>query len=143
MDEDRLVMFKRIVSTPAPPLPLPASRDLADLVARLLEKAPNRRLGSGPGGGADVRSHRWFRDLDWAAFKARTLKAPYKPPAATPSPPDGAAAASGAATAAAAAAALDAAAAVAASNFIPAREPAHFAQYRRKPYVSKGNFKDF
>ena len=50
-----------------------------DLVARLLERKPSRRLGMGPGGADDVRRHKWFDTLDWDALHARKLDPPRKP----------------------------------------------------------------
>ena len=50
-----------------------------DLVARLLERKPSRRLGMGPGGTDDVRRHKWFDALDWDALHARKLEPPRKP----------------------------------------------------------------
>ena len=50
-----------------------------DLVTRLLERKPSRRLGMGPGGADDVRRHKWFDSLDWDALHARKLDPPRKP----------------------------------------------------------------
>jgi hypothetical protein len=40
---------------------------------------PDKRLGSGPGGASEIRSHRWFAKLDWQALEERRLTAPLKP----------------------------------------------------------------
>ena len=50
-----------------------------DLVSRLLERKPMRRLGMGPGGVNDVRKHRWFDGLDWDALQTRKLAPPRQP----------------------------------------------------------------
>ena len=44
---------------------------LQDLIARLLERKPARRLGMQAGRAADVKRHRWFEGLDWEALGAR------------------------------------------------------------------------
>ena len=51
----------------------------ADLIFKLLQVSPERRLGSGPGGAAEVKAHRWFARVDWAALAARRLPAPIVP----------------------------------------------------------------
>lgn len=116
MEEDRLAMFKRVCACEYE-MPQGLSRELKDLVARLLVRNPASRLGAGPAGAADVRNHRWFHGFDWAAFRAKTMPAPYVPRIKSPEE--------------------------AAANFKPVKEPAHFAAYRQKHYVSQGHFKDF
>ena len=53
--------------------------ELQDLVSRLLERKPNRRLGMGSAGVDEVRKHRWFDGLDWDALHSRKLAPPRKP----------------------------------------------------------------
>lgn len=50
-----------------------------DFMTRLLEREPCDRLGCLKGGSADVRTHQWFRGLDFAALEAREVPAPYVP----------------------------------------------------------------
>ena len=49
------------------------------MVSKLLVRNPAYRLGTGKGGAADVKRHPWFGGFDWAAFSARTMRAPYVP----------------------------------------------------------------
>ncbi len=40
---------------------------------------PEKRLGSGPTGTDEIKSHRWFSRIDWKALEARLLPAPIMP----------------------------------------------------------------
>ncbi|MEW5320291.1 MAG: hypothetical protein WDW38_011373 [Sanguina aurantia] len=52
----------------------------ADLIFKLLQVNPEKRLGSDPRHGADeIKNHPWFARLDWAAVQAKKLPAPIKP----------------------------------------------------------------
>ena len=46
-----------------------------DLVRKLLTADRSKRLGNLKGGGDDIRRHKWFRGLDWAAIFNKTEKA--------------------------------------------------------------------
>ncbi len=54
----------------------PVARDLLD---RLLEKDPTKRLGCLSGGAEDIKRHPWFRDVRWDLLEQLRIKAPYKP----------------------------------------------------------------
>eukprot|EP00199_Chlamydomonas_sp_CCMP681_P000070 CAMPEP_0119102536 /NCGR_PEP_ID=MMETSP1180-20130426/1251_1 /TAXON_ID=3052 ORGANISM="Chlamydomonas cf sp, Strain CCMP681" /NCGR_SAMPLE_ID=MMETSP1180 /ASSEMBLY_ACC=CAM_ASM_000741 /LENGTH=1028 /DNA_ID=CAMNT_0007086843 /DNA_START=136 /DNA_END=3222 /DNA_ORIENTATION=+ len=51
----------------------------ADLIFKLLQVNPEKRLGSGPLGAQEIKNHRWFAKLDWKALEARKLPAPIRP----------------------------------------------------------------
>lgn len=74
------------------PLMLPngLSHSARDLIGGLLRKTPENRLGFH--GAMDVRSHDFFKDIDWAALKERRVAAPLPVPVAlrTLNPTDGA-----------------------------------------------------
>lgn len=55
--------------------------DLApqDLISRLLERKPTRRLGMLNGRAADIKRHKWFDGLDWDALEARKMEPPRLP----------------------------------------------------------------
>lgn len=55
------------------------SAEAADLIYKLLQVNPERRLGSGRGGAEDIKHHRWFAQVDWAGLKEKTIPAPIKP----------------------------------------------------------------
>ncbi len=50
-----------------------------DLIERLLEKDPQKRLGALANGAADVRAHPWFREVNWDLLVAGQLRPPFKP----------------------------------------------------------------
>ena len=41
------------------------SRGCVDLISKLLKQSPQKRLGNGKGGTADIQKHRWFSGFDW------------------------------------------------------------------------------
>jgi len=51
------------------------SAECIDLLTRLLEKDPTRRLGT-KGGGKEIRQHPWFRGTDWHAVFEREIPMP-------------------------------------------------------------------
>lgn len=50
-----------------------------DLIERLLEKDPHKRLGALANGAADVKAHPWFREVNWHLLETGQLRPPYKP----------------------------------------------------------------
>ena len=56
-----------------------ASPPLQDLVSRLLERKPARRLGMLSGRAGDIKKHKWFEGLDWEALEARKVEPQRKP----------------------------------------------------------------
>ena len=52
---------------------------LQDLLTRLLERKPARRLGMLQGQANDVKNHPWFAGIDWDSLAARKLMAPRTP----------------------------------------------------------------
>ncbi|XP_029422197.1 ribosomal protein S6 kinase alpha-4 isoform X2 [Nannospalax galili] len=63
----------------SPPFPLRIGPVAQDLLQRLLCKDPKKRLGAGPQGAQEVKSHLFFQGLDWAALAARKIPAPFRP----------------------------------------------------------------
>lgn len=55
-----------------------------DLIRSLCEADISKRIGSLRGGAEDVRSHAFFRGIDWPALYAGRVRAPWRPP---PKPP--------------------------------------------------------
>jgi p70 ribosomal S6 kinase len=49
------------------------------LFLKLLQKEPSRRLGNGPSGGDDIKSHKWFRSINWKKLETRELQPKFKP----------------------------------------------------------------
>ena len=48
-------------------MPKKMSADLKDLLIKLLSRNPIERLGA-KGGASDIKSHPFFKDIDWNAF---------------------------------------------------------------------------
>jgi len=70
-----------------PNFPDTLSQEAKDLIKKLLEKKPFRRLGCPPGGVQDVKDHSWFKKdmkgfhskFSWEELETRTLDAPFCP----------------------------------------------------------------
>lgn len=45
----------------------------------LLQRDPDKRLGSGPEGAFDIKNHPFFKDVQWADLLAKKIKPPWKP----------------------------------------------------------------
>lgn len=55
------------------------SVEASDLLARLLERNPKRRLGSGPRGVDEIKSHPFFNGIDWKLVYDKKYAAPFVP----------------------------------------------------------------
>lgn len=77
-DDDKEILFNKILNhvlTFPPELQL--SSDCKDLLFKLLEKDPVRRLSHFDGKGiAAIRKHKFFKDIDWAKIENRELEQP-------------------------------------------------------------------
>jgi serine/threonine protein kinase len=61
-------------------LPYYLSADAKDLLTRFLRKEPKKRLGSNmPKDLQTIKSHRFFRKINWKQLEARELEAPIQP----------------------------------------------------------------
>lgn len=68
-------MLKRLHKGPLV-LPRALSPAARDLLTRLLNKRPEKRLGSGEGGGAEVMAHDFFTHINWEAMRAGRVYTP-------------------------------------------------------------------
>ncbi|XP_023730191.1 serine/threonine-protein kinase AtPK1/AtPK6 [Lactuca sativa] len=55
------------------------SGEAHSLLKGLLQKDPLMRLGSGARGGDDIKSHKWFRTINWKKLELRELQPKFKP----------------------------------------------------------------
>ncbi|XP_002511480.3 serine/threonine-protein kinase AtPK2/AtPK19-like [Ricinus communis] len=76
--KDRKKLQERIIKEKIK-LPSFLSSEAHSLLKGLLQKEPSRRLGSGPSGGDEVKSHKWFRSINWKKLEARELIPKFKP----------------------------------------------------------------
>merc|ERR1712060_387282 len=82
-------MYRKILQEPLrwrPPLgdkatgkPVAEYTPAVDMLARLLERNQERRLGSGPTDAEEIKSHSWFKDIDFGALLRREVEAQFKP----------------------------------------------------------------
>ena len=57
---------------------IPMTEEMKDIIKRLLEKNPAKRLGSN-GDADEIVNHPWFQDFDWESLIGKKLEAPFKP----------------------------------------------------------------
>lgn len=60
-------------------LPAYLTPDARDLIRRLMKRQVSQRLGSGSGDGLEVRSHPFFKNVNWKDVFERRLEPPIKP----------------------------------------------------------------
>lgn len=60
-------------------LPPYLSSEAHSLLKGLLQKEVSRRLGSGPGGSNEIKSHKWFKSINWRKLEAREIQPSFKP----------------------------------------------------------------
>uniref|UniRef100_A0A915C3B6 cGMP-dependent protein kinase n=1 Tax=Parascaris univalens TaxID=6257 RepID=A0A915C3B6_PARUN len=55
------------------------SKAAASLIKKLCRENPSDRIGSGSGGIADIRKHKWFSGFDWDGLRAGSVYPPVRP----------------------------------------------------------------
>lgn len=71
-------VYEKILSG-NPAMPTFFTRNLSDLIKKLLRSQQGKRLGNTRGGTAAVVKHKWFSSFDWASIENGEAKAPYMP----------------------------------------------------------------
>ncbi|TPX41285.1 hypothetical protein SeMB42_g05627 [Synchytrium endobioticum] len=63
------------------PIAWPQDRDvdLSNLIQKLLQSNPGKRLGATRADAADIKKHPWFASVDWDALYLRKVEPPFKP----------------------------------------------------------------
>lgn len=60
-------------------LPAFLSSEAHSLLKGLLQKEASKRLGSGPGGSQEIKSHKWFKIINWKKLEARETRPSFLP----------------------------------------------------------------
>jgi len=71
-------MYRKIQEAPLL-FPPNLSNPCKDLIGKLLDRDPKKRLGSGGGDVEDITSHPFFENIDWDALYKKEIDPPYKP----------------------------------------------------------------
>lgn len=79
-DSNMMALYQRIQQGPScVHFPSEISLLAKDLILRLLDGDPTKRLGNLRKEGNDVFEHRWFQEVDWNKLRNREITAPYLP----------------------------------------------------------------
>ncbi|KAI7813558.1 putative ribosomal protein S6 kinase alpha-4 [Triplophysa rosa] len=62
-----------------PPFPSIIGPLAQDLLRKLLVKDPHKRLGSGPRGAEEIKSHPFFKGLNWSELAEKKVASPFRP----------------------------------------------------------------
>ena len=60
-------------------LPSKFSKEVQDLIKKLLNPNPEKRLGSGKKGVNEIKTHKFFKGIDWTKVSKREYPVPYQP----------------------------------------------------------------
>ena len=76
--EDPMEVYEKILGA-NPALPTFFSKNLSDLIKKLLRSQQGKRLGNTRGGTSVVIKHKWFSSFDWQTLESGEMPPPYKP----------------------------------------------------------------
>jgi serum/glucocorticoid-regulated kinase 2 len=71
-------MFRQIVEK-KPVMKKEFNEDARDLLKKLLNTNPTKRLGNGPEGAKEIKDHSFFKDIDWKRLYEKDLESPFIP----------------------------------------------------------------
>lgn len=60
-------------------MPSEFSKDLGDLICKLLVSSQEKRFGRTMGGPGAIMQHKWFKKIDWDALLDKEIEAPFVP----------------------------------------------------------------
>eukprot|EP01117_Protostelium_nocturnum_P017133 TRINITY_DN6921_c0_g1_i1.p1 TRINITY_DN6921_c0_g1~~TRINITY_DN6921_c0_g1_i1.p1 ORF type:complete len:441 (+),score=129.59 TRINITY_DN6921_c0_g1_i1:726-2048(+) len=55
------------------------SQDARSILTGLLDRDPNKRLGSGKTGAQEIKAHPFFKGVDWGKMKKKLIQPPFRP----------------------------------------------------------------
>lgn len=59
--------------------PSSMSAEAKDLITRLLDREPTTRLGAGPSDVQEIKTHKFFKSIDWEKLAKKQVSPPFKP----------------------------------------------------------------
>eukprot|EP00163_Fabomonas_tropica_P034759 TRINITY_DN979_c0_g2_i2.p1 TRINITY_DN979_c0_g2~~TRINITY_DN979_c0_g2_i2.p1 ORF type:complete len:313 (-),score=100.65 TRINITY_DN979_c0_g2_i2:336-1274(-) len=71
-------MYQKILTAPLR-FPAHLSADAKSILEALLQRDPSKRLGSGPMDGEEIKTHPFFKSIDWDKLLAKQVETPFKP----------------------------------------------------------------
>ena len=83
-DDDPMNVYKMIINT-KPKYPDGFDKELKSLVKHLLRRDLSKRFGNMVGGVSDIKTHRFFKSLDWNSLLMKKIDAPFIPEVKVPS----------------------------------------------------------
>lgn len=75
-DENTNEMYRKILQDTLV-FPNDMDRDARDLLAKLLDRDPAKRLGAN--GAAEIKSHRFFETIDWKKLLQKKIQPTFRP----------------------------------------------------------------
>merc|ERR1712139_220637 len=77
--DDQLDLFREILEAPLQFPPYVTDASAVHVIAGLLERTPELRLGSSTHGAKEIQQHAYFQAFDWDAVSGRYMEPPWKP----------------------------------------------------------------
>jgi len=77
-DEDPMKTYGKIMAGKIN-FPVGFSAEAKNLISRLLEHKPTKRLGVIKGGADNIKQHPFFKGFDWSALYSKKMQPPIKP----------------------------------------------------------------
>jgi len=74
-DQDQFKIYQQILG-PKKEFPKHFEPHAVELIGKLLTKERKARIGSSKNGAEDIKKHKWYRGLNWAALYNRTMSVP-------------------------------------------------------------------
>ena len=77
-DNDAFAIYKAILNSKITPESFPRHFEThsRDLIKKLLTKDRTKRIGASKNGAEDIKKHKWYRGLNWAALYNKTMEPP-------------------------------------------------------------------
>jgi serine/threonine protein kinase len=73
-------IYEKILSAAPIPFPPTVDKEAKDLIKNLLQHDLTKRFGCMRNGAEDIKSHKWFKGIDWLAIDNGTHAMPWTPP---------------------------------------------------------------